>query len=199
MSRLRREDVIEAASRLFAIHGYHRTSMRDLGTELGILGGSVYAHVSSKEELLVEVVHRAGSLFGEAAERALTGSQTPTEQLKALIAGHIGIVLNHRDEVQTFLNEAAALDGAHRDDIVAERDQYEAIFRSIIKAGVADGTFRADLDIELAAIFVLSVLNAIERWYQPDGRVDQAALASEIYLFASRGISQEPKGPRQPY
>lgn len=193
MSRLRREDVIEAASRLFAVHGYHGTSMRDLGTELGILGGSVYAHVSSKEELLVEVVHRAGRLFGEAAARAMTGSRTPTDQLKGLIAGHIGIVLNHRDEVQTFLNEAAALDGAHRDEIVAERDRYEAVFRSVIKAGVADGTFRADLDIELATIFVLSILNAIERWYRPDGRVDQASLAGEIYRFATTGISQGPE------
>lgn len=190
MSRLRREDVIEAASRLFAVHGYHGTSMRDLGTELGILGGSVYAHVSSKEELLVEVVHRAGRLFGEAAEGALTGSQSPSDQLKALIAAHIGVVLNHRDEVQTFLNEAAALDGAHRDEIIAERDRYETIFRSVVKAGVADGTFRADLDIDLATIFVLSILNAIERWYRPDGRVDQAALVSEIYWFATVGISQ---------
>ena len=65
MSRLSRDDVIEAAGRLFAKRGYHATSMRDLGGELGILGGSVYAHVSSKEELLVEVVQRAGRLFGE--------------------------------------------------------------------------------------------------------------------------------------
>ena len=172
--------------------------MRDLGTELGILGGSVYAHVSSKEELLVEIVHRAGRLFGEAAEEALTSSQSPATSSKRL-SPDIGIVLNHRDEVQTFLNEAAALDGARRDEIVAERDRYETIFRSVVKAGVADGTFRADLDIDLATIFVLSILNAIERWYRPEGRVDQSALASEIYRFTTSGISREPETARQPY
>lgn len=98
-----------------------------------------------------------------------------------------------------LLGEAASLDSAHRDEIVAERDRYETIFRSVVKAGVADGTFRADLDIDLATIFVLSILNAIERWYRPEGRVDQSALASEIYRFTTSGISREPETARQPY
>lgn len=188
MSRLSRNDVIEAAGRLFAHQGYHGTSMRDLGNELGILGGSVYAHVSSKEELLVEVVQRAGQLFGEAAEQAVAGSDRVDEQLRALIAGHIGVVLNHRDEAQTFLNEAAALEGTNRYAIVAERDRYEAVFRSVIGAGVADGTFRADLDVNVATAFVLSILNAIERWYRPEGRVDPAGLADQLHSFTTAGI-----------
>ncbi len=190
MSRLSRDDVIAAAGRLFAKQGYHATSMRDLGSELGILGGSVYAHVSSKEELLVEVVQRAGQLFGESAEQAMSSSEHPEEQLRALIRGHIGVVLDHRDEAQTFLNEATALGESNRQAIVKERDTYEARFRSVITNGIADRTFRPDLDANLAATFVLSVLNAIERWYQPDGRVDPVSLADQLHRFALSGISQ---------
>lgn len=189
MSRLSRDDVIEAAGRLFANQGYHATSMRDLGSELGILGGSVYAHVSSKEELLVEVVQRAGRLFGESAEQAMTSSEHPEEQLRALIRGHIGVVLDHRDEAQTFLNEATALGENNRQAIVKERDTYEALFRSVITDGITEGTFRSDLDANLAATFVLSILNAIERWYQPDGRVDPASLSDDLHRFAISGIS----------
>jgi AcrR family transcriptional regulator len=189
MSRLSRDDVIEAAGRLFAHQGYHATSMRDLGSELGILGGSVYAHVSSKEELLVEVVQRAGRLFGESAEQALASSEEPGEQLRALIRGHIGVVLDHRDEAQTFLNEATALSESNRQAIVKERDTYEALFRSAITNGITEGTFRSDLDADLAATFVLSILNAIERWYQPDGRVDPANLSEELHRFAISGMT----------
>lgn len=189
MSRLRRDDVIQAAGRLFANRGYHATSMRDLGNELGILGGSVYAHVASKEELLVEVVQRAGRLFGESAEQAMVSSENPAEQLRALIGGHIGVVLDHRDEAQTFLNEAAALAGSSRRAIIEERDRYEARFRAVINEGIADGTFRSDLDTDLAATFILSVLNAIERWYRPDGRIDPTSLTNEVHRFALLGIS----------
>ncbi len=166
--------------------------MRDLGNELGILGGSVYAHVSSKEELLVEVVQRAGQLFGAAAEQALSSTDDVDGQLRALIAGHIGVVLNHRDESQTFLNEAAALEGNNREAIVAERDRYEAVFRSVIRAGINDGTFRPDLDVNVTTAFVLSILNAIERWYRPDGQVDPTGLSDQLHRFTTEGIGREP-------
>ncbi len=48
-----RSDVVDAAGRLFAQRGYHGTSMRDLGKELGLLGSSLYSHVDSKQDLLV--------------------------------------------------------------------------------------------------------------------------------------------------
>ncbi len=55
-ARNSRDDVVRAAARLFAERGYHGTSMRDLGAELGLFGSSLYSHVGSKQELLVEVV-----------------------------------------------------------------------------------------------------------------------------------------------
>ena len=48
----RREQIHDVASRLFSERGYHATSMRDLAGELGMQGGSLYAHISGKEELL---------------------------------------------------------------------------------------------------------------------------------------------------
>ena len=69
-SRHSRDDVIDAAGRLFAERGYHGTSMRDLGKALGLHGSSLYSHVSSKEDLLVEVVQRGAELFQRSAAAA---------------------------------------------------------------------------------------------------------------------------------
>lgn len=190
MSKLTRQDVVVAASRRFATHGYHATSMRDLGRDLGILGGSVYAHVGSKEELLVAVVQRAGQLFGESADRAVATTSNPTERLRALIAGHIDVVLDHRDEAQTFLYEARSMAEPHRQSIVAERDRYEDVFRSTIKDGIALGCFDPDADPALAARFVLSVVNAIDRWYDPDGTLDRPELIAAVYQYATTGIAE---------
>lgn len=190
MSRLTRHDVVVAAGRLFASQGYHATSMRDLGRELGILGGSVYAHVGSKEELLVAVVRRAGELFGESAERALSASDNPRDRLQALIAGHIDVVLDHRDEVQTFLNEARSVPASARRTIVEERDRYEDIFKSTIKDGTAVGAFRAGTDSALAARFVLSVINAIDRWYDPKGDLNRLQLVAAVFAFVTEGLER---------
>ena len=59
-----RDDVVRAAGRLFADRGYHGTSMRDLGRELGLHGSSLYSHISSKEDLLVDLASRAAAEDG---------------------------------------------------------------------------------------------------------------------------------------
>ena len=56
MVRKSRTDVVAAARTLFARQGFHGTSMRDLGREVGLKGSSLYNHVGSKDELLVDVL-----------------------------------------------------------------------------------------------------------------------------------------------
>jgi AcrR family transcriptional regulator len=112
-TRNTRADVVQAAGRLFAERGYHGTSMRDLGRELGLQGSSLYSHIRSKEDLLVDVVQRAADLFQIGADRATVQTGDERATLRALIAGHVDVLLDHVDEARTFLNEARSLDDPH--------------------------------------------------------------------------------------
>lgn len=188
-TRHSREDVVRAAGRLFADRGYHGTSMRDLGKELGLLGSSLYSHVSSKQDLLVEVVEEGARLFEESAEKALTTEGSAADRLEALIAGHVDVVIDNIDVARTFLNEARMLDSSYRSRIVDARDHYEEGFRAVIREGMAEGSFRPDVDPKIASIFILSILNAIERWYRPDGELDRDGLVSELTAFARAALS----------
>ncbi len=183
-----RDDVVTAAGRLFSSRGYHGTSMRDLARELGLIGSSLYSHIESKADLLVEVVERGADLFQESADGAMATPGDGMTRLSALVAGHVGVVLDHPDEVRTFLYEAHALDESHRARVLAARDRYEQAFRSVLEAGAGDGSLRPDLDPRLAAIFVLSILNALERWYRPNGRLSREQLVQEVLSFGLQGI-----------
>ena len=183
-----RSDVVAAAGRLFAERGYHGTSMRELGRELGLLGSSLYSHVESKQDLLVEVVAEGARLFEAAAQEALSAGGSPPEQLGRLIAGHVDVVLDNRDVARTFLNEARMLDEEHRSQVIDARDRYEAVFRSVVAAGVSGGEFREDVDPKVATIFALSILNAIERWFRADGTLDRDDLVEELAQFVLGAI-----------
>ena len=185
----RRADVIAAAGHLFSQKGYHGTSMRDLGRELGLLGSSLYAHVDSKQDLLVEVVEAGARLFQASADAATQIEGTAEARLRALIEGHIDVVLENVAVARTFLNEARVLDHEHREKVLEARDAYESAFRAVIAEGRADGSFRDDVDPKTAAIFILSILNAIERWYRPGGRLDRARLIDEVTAFVESGLS----------
>lgn len=183
-----RETVIKAAGKLFALRGYHGTSMKDLGDELGLLKSSIYSHVSSKEDLLLEVVRRGERLFNESARRALDNSTSENGRLRALIRGHLEVILDHRDEASTFLNEARALDEPYREGVVAARDRYELIFRHVIGEGISAGEFDERVDPVMAGIFILSILNSVGRWYRPEGALDREELAERIWEFVSSGL-----------
>ncbi len=186
-ARNSRDDVVRAAARLFAERGYHGTSMRDLGAELGLFGSSLYSHVGSKQELLVEVVAAGAQLFQESAARAEEVDGGAEVRLKALVSGHLDVVLDNLDEVRTFLNEASALEPDYRDRVIAARDRYEDSFRQVLQQGIEQGVFRRTVDPKLDAIFILSILNAVERWFRPDGALDRRGLADEMIAFVRDG------------
>lgn len=193
-TRNTREDIVAAAGRMFADKGYHGTSMRDLGRELGLLGSSLYSHIDSKEDLLVEVVDQGALLFLDASEQAMAGDGGAEQKLQALIAGHVDVVLDHLDVVRTYLNEARMLDGSQRTRVVSARDHYEGRFREVFNQGIEEGVFRPDLDPKIASIFILSVLNAIERWYRPSGSLDRRQLVEKLSQLATSGIQSAASG-----
>ncbi len=189
MTRLTRNDIVAGAGRRFATHGYHGTSMRDLGDDLGILGSSLYSHVGGKQELLVAVVERGAAFFEQAAAGALGKDAAPRELMRGLVSGHIGVLLDHRPEARTYLTEVDFLDDKARRRVNEIRDRYEEAFRSTIADGIAQGVFRQGCNPRLAAIYVLSILNALDRWYDGDGRLTRDDVAEDIYQFVISGLT----------
>ena len=191
MSRLSRDDIVAGAGRRFALYGYHGTSMRDLGDDLGILGSSIYAHIGGKQELLVAVVERGASFFEASAVHALDSATQPLEILRLLISGHIDVLIDHRCEARTYLTESFFLNEDERTKIIAARDAYEQVFVDTIETAKDSGEARSGLDPRLAAIYVLSILNAIERWYDGHGRVSRENLIEDVTSFVCRGVCGE--------
>jgi AcrR family transcriptional regulator len=66
----RRRRIEDVASSLFRERGYAATSIRDIARALDVQGASLYAHVTSKEDVLWSIVDRAAARFEEAADEA---------------------------------------------------------------------------------------------------------------------------------
>jgi len=188
VSRLTRDDIITGAGNRFASHGYHGTSMRDLGEDLGILGSSIYAHVGGKQELLTAVIDRGSAYFEASANDAIEAASGPRDQLNRLISGHINVVLDHRAETRTYLSETEFLPAEDHQRIVAARSSYERTFVDCIAGGQEIGVFDRTADARLVAIYVLSILNAVDRWFSEQGRLNRKELATDITGFVVSGL-----------
>jgi AcrR family transcriptional regulator len=170
-ARSRREQIHEVASRLFSERGYHATSMRDLAGELGMQGGSLYAHISGKEDLLVEIVNRAARQF-DAALLTLRDDPQPADlKLREAMQRHIRVVADNMDSATVFFHEWKHLSPGAYARVTGWRDTIDTFYRDLISQGVREGAFRADLDVKMTANLILSAVNWAYTWYHPGGNL----------------------------
>ena len=192
----RRQAIEDVASDLFREHGYAATSIRDIARALSLQGASLYAHVTSKEDVLWAIVDRAATRFEAAADRAEAEAQQqrpgdPSEAIAALVEAHVDVLTADVDEAGVFVNEWRSLGEDRRQQILDRRDAYQARFRRHIEAGIAGGTF-ALTDPGIATSAVLSAINGVAAWYDPDGRLPADRIADHLVDLVLRML----EGPR---
>jgi TetR/AcrR family transcriptional regulator, cholesterol catabolism regulator len=165
----RREQIYRVAGRLFSERGYHATSMRDLAAELGIQGGSLYAHISGKEELLIEIVQRAARQFDDALFSLRAEDLPPQVKLREAMSRHLTVIAENMESATVFFHEWKHLSPEPLAGVIAWRDGIEAFYRELVVQGVQAGVYRPNLDIKMAANLVLSSVNWAYTWYRPGG------------------------------
>jgi AcrR family transcriptional regulator len=188
----RRQQIEDAASTLFRERGYAATSVRDIAHALDMQGGSLYAHVASKEDVLWSIVSRAADRFNAEVGRVAVSSAPPAARLREMIRAHVGVVTSAQKDAAVFLHEWRFLSQNRREQMAERRDAYEALFRRAIADGVAAGAFNA-VDTRLAAMALLSALNGIATWYRPDGPLTPAEVADHYAdLFLGGLVDSQP-------
>lgn len=193
----RRREIEDAASSLFRERGYSGTSVRDIARAVDIQGASLYAHVASKQDVLWAIVERMAARFEAAAdgvEATDPGALVfgPGVHLISLVRAHVGVLTDDIERASVFVHEWRALDPGRRAEMARRRDAYEARFRTAIADGVGTGAF-APVDPALTATYILTALNGLVGWYQPDGRLSARTIADAFADLSVRAV-QMPGG-----
>ncbi len=180
-------ELIHVATELFADLGYERTTVREISKRMGLQSGSLYSHISSKDEVLTEIVRRVGNEFIVRAEQALSRSDDPEQNLRDLIAGHIEVIQDYLQAVRVYFDEWTKLDDATRAAIVDVRHEYQRMFEKVLRKGIAAGKFRK-VELKSAVVFILSALNWTYKWYHPEGETSPGKLAERYSDLVLSGL-----------
>ena len=187
----RRRQILDAAVRVFARSGYHRSRVGDIAEEAGVAHGLLYHYFSSKEEVL-QTVFREN--WGELIERFRSVEAT-NEPAQEKLAGIAKILLrtwrNDPDLVTVMVREVARsqqLQGQVED----VREAF-AIVERVIQEGQAAGAFRPDLDARFASWVVYGGLEEVlTGWVLgqlPAGEEEVARAERTAIDLALRGLS----------
>ncbi len=180
------EAIRKAGLNLIYEHGFEAMSLRQLAAEVGIQVGSLYNHISTKQDLLYDLIRaHMDDLFRQFGEvMAGVAGQGPVERIKAFIAFHVTYHIVRKREVFIGASELRSLEPNHYEEIVALRRQYERHLIDILRQGEAAGLFHCG-DASVAAYGILAMLTGVCNWFRPHGRLSKEqviAIYSDLVL-----------------
>ncbi|WP_031509117.1 TetR/AcrR family transcriptional regulator [Streptomyces megasporus] len=185
------ESLLAVAVEVFNERGYDGTSMEHLSRAAGISKSSIYHHVRSKEELLRRAISRAlDGLFAvleepEAREgRAIERLEHVTRRTVGVLTAelpHVTLLLRVRGNTRT---ERWAME---------RRREFDHRVAELLKAAVAEGDLRADLDARLTTRLLFGMINSIVEWYRPlSGEAsDGERIADTVVRLAFEGLRKQ--------
>ncbi len=171
----RKRDILEIAAQLFAKNGYRGTSMRDIGEKTGVLGGSLYHHIKSKEALFVELSEAALQAASDRIAEAIKTHCDPWARFETACRTLLEIQLDPDSLTLPLMNDFHAVPDEVRRAVIASRDAFETQFRVIVD----DLPLPPEIDRSIYRNLLLSLLNNAGGWYRP-GRLSPAEIASQI-------------------
>lgn len=182
-------DVVEAAAKTFLKNGFSATSIEQIANELGMLKGSLYHYIQTKEDLLFAVVR-------EPAERLLADFESlqaidlpASSKLRRAARVHALILEEHGIYAAVYLQEIAGK--GHYEEWKAMDRQYLRCIESIFAAGRTSGEFDSQLDERLSALAFIGALNWMTHWLQADGRLPATAIADRfVDLFLAGALTR---------
>lgn len=186
----RAQQIVDVALRLFHEQGYASTSMDHIAAAVGILKGSLYYYVDTKEDLLfriVEHVHEAvTNLLSEALSRE---DLTPMERTVEFVRLQLRYNASHVTELAVYHHDWKRLEGARYDDIDRRRHANEAAMLDLIEQAKKLGEVRKSLDTRLAVAHTMAVMVWPHTWYNPLSRTTPDQLADSGAEFVRKALS----------
>ena len=197
--RNRRVDVGRAAIDVFSRKGYAASSIQDVADSVGVLKGSLYYYISSKEDLLFEIIEGVHHQSRQILDEVLALDVSPIDRFRSYIELHVRWYLDNVEEVTVYFREWRYLTGERLETALEHRRGYEQIIREMISEAQTSGDVDAKVDAKYASFFLLAAVNHVPDWYRPaagDSAAHIAAAYADLAVGTLRGTDPRSPAPR---
>jgi TetR/AcrR family transcriptional regulator, cholesterol catabolism regulator len=183
------DEIIHAAAVSFYAKGYEGASLQDVANEVGLLKGSIYYYIDSKEDLLFELVERAQAIAmetldeGEALQR-----RAAQDRLRAFIRRWIALKNAEREWMIVAEREFMRLDQRRLKQVKANRRKMSDFVENLVRRGIEEGSFDPGLGVDLARDMVFELMKSSHLYRRPRSGADLDDLADRYATFALRGL-----------
>lgn len=179
----RKAEIVRETIRLLATNGYQAVNLEQVAEATDIAKPTLYHYFSSKDELVAEALDAltVGVMDRLETVQAATAGRSCRDRLRALSSEHLDILLGDYPEVGFIFSFQGSWPDVHDEARKAMRRRHDAVFRTVIEEGMADGEFLCE-DLEVALQCHHAIMNNVSSWVrrQSDPAAAAAARAATI-------------------
>lgn len=168
----RRDEILDAAARLFAERGFAGTGVDDIGAAVGITGPSVYKHFPSKDAILVAIGQRSAMRLEAGAMAAGLTTADPAVLLEKLVDSYVQNITVSPDLLVALTSGHALTGNPHAAELLASQRRYVSRWIDLLKAARSD---LSDKSATLTVHAALAVVNDAVRMPRSTPRPEFAA------------------------
>lgn len=198
----RQREIIDAAAEIFYRKGYSETSVQDVADAVGILKGSLYYYIDSKEDLLfqmlLEVHEDAKSVVTETAALDIP----PLDRLRIYIQRHVEYNARNLAKIAVYYHDFGLLTPERRKAIVGQRGYYEDFVKRLIEEAQERGDVDPSVDPSLIGNAIFGIVNWLYTWYKPGGSASPEYLGNLYAEVIVEGVGgnhmPQPPGESSP-
>lgn len=177
-----------AASKLFSEKTYPAVGMRDISDAVGLLAGSLYAHIANKEDLLLGIVRRGIQSYIDALAPISESDQSAAQRLRLMMHKYMEILHATPEQTRVSFNQWTYL-GEDNQRIVSKlREEYEAVFSGVISDGIAAKEFPSIKHPRITVLATMGLLSSATAWYSREGSLDATQIGDDLADMALRGL-----------
>jgi AcrR family transcriptional regulator len=189
------KSIREAAVKAIAKHGFEAASLRDIAKEVGIRAPSLYNYISSKEQLLYELMKDPLTSMLTEYRALVKDIDDPAGKLRVFVQVHLNFHLHSRLDVFIGNMELRSLSASHYRTISNLREEYARVLQGIIEEGVKAGVFEAD-EPRVVTLVMLGMLSGVCNWYQSNGPMSAAEMTELHTELAFRMLGAEARAEK---
>lgn len=197
-SNERRAELLAIAAKLFAERGLRATTVRDIADAAGILSGSLYHHFDSKDAILDEILRRYLDTIRQRYADVLATDGSATERLHNIVLASLRTAAEHPHATAIYQNELHYLREQERyQPIQGYAADIQRTWMKIIKGGVADGSFRDDIDPRVFYRLIRDAVWLSVRYSRPNHAASAERMAADVTAVFLNGFSAPRRPPRK--
>lgn len=187
-----KEKITGQSIRLFEKKGFSETSIQDIVDSLGVTKGTFYYYFSSKEELLMDIhLGYINELLVQQEKILADAAKSCKEKLSEIVCMLLSDIKLHGSAAKIFFRELKNLSPERRALIEPKRKQFRLNIEGLIKAGMENGEFHAELNASIITFGILGITNWSYQWFNPNGSCSDREVAEIFVEMILQGIQKK--------